>query len=139
MAGNKKPRKRRTVKGIAQNPRGILNRLTVPQERLQVLKAACDAELLRLYMGTGTMQDMNAIYTVLVIGDKMLKYVEEKEEAKKTILKGQNCLVRYREFPTEKPNLDDFRNALDVVYQIWGLLSVEEFVGVCRELKTTTV
>ena len=77
MAGNKKPRKRRTLKGVTQNQRGILNRLTVPQERLKVLKAACDAELLRLYMGTGTMQDMNAIYTVLVMGDKMLKYVED--------------------------------------------------------------
>ena len=139
MASNKKPRKRRTLKGIAQNPRGILNRLTVPQERLQVLKVACDAELLRLYMGTGTMQDMNAIYTVLVMGDKMLKYVEEKEEAREAILKGQNCLVQYREHPTEIPNLDDLRNALEVVFQIWGLLSVEEFVGVCRELRTTAV
>ena len=139
MAGNKKPCKRKTVKGIAQNPCGILNRLTVPQDRLQVLKAACDAELLRLYMGTGTMQDMNAIYTVLVMGDKMLKYVEEKEEARMAILKGQNCLVRYREYPTENPNLDDLRNALDVVYQIWGLLSVEEFVDVCRELRASSI
>lgn len=139
MAGNKKPRKKRTAKSIAQNPRGILNRLSVPQERLQTLKSACDAELLRLYMGTGSMSDMNAIYTVLRLGGAMLKHIEEKEVAQVAIDKGHDCLVHYREHPTPNPNLDDLRNALEVVYQIWALLSVDEFVEACRALRKEAV
>ena len=139
MAGNKKPRKKRTAKSIAQNPGGIMNRLSVPQERLKVLKSACDAELLRLYMGTGTMADMNAIYTVLRIGGAMLKFVEEKAEAQAAIDRGHACLSQYCAHPTPNPNLDDLRNALEVVYQIWALLSIEELVEVCRELRKEAV
>ena len=130
-----KNRQKRKVKEIARNPRGILNRLTVPKERLQVLKSACDVELLRLYMGTGNKADMNAIYTVLCLGTAMLKYVDQKEEAQDAIKRGETCLMNHSMYPTSKPNLDDLRNALEVVYKIWALLSVEEFVEVCQELR----
>ena len=124
-----------------------MNRLSVPQERLKVLKSPCDAELLRLYMGTGTMADMNAIYTVLRIGGAMLKFVEEKAEAQAAIDRGHACLSdrghaclsQYCAHPTPNPNLDDLRNALEVVYQIWALLSIEEFVEVCRALRKEAV
>lgn len=49
MPANKAPRKKKPTR-VRRNPSGILNRLTVPDDRIHRLKKRADAELMRLYM-----------------------------------------------------------------------------------------
>ena len=134
MPKNKAPRKSKKPSQVRKNPSGILNRLTVPEERIQNLKRRAETELLRLYMRTGSTQDVLSLYTTLQLGKAMLKYISDPERCQEAIHAGEACLDRY-DPESHAINLDAARDALNICCDIWRKVSVDEFVTAARELK----
>lgn len=120
-----------------RNPSGILNRLTVPDDRIHRLKKRADAELMRLYMRSGDYSDIVSLSTTLALGRGMLKFVDDPEPIRARITDAQDALAAYD--PTaEVINLDAVRDALDLCYRVWRLVSVNEFVAAARTIKEET-
>lgn len=138
MPKNKTPRKSKKPSKVLKNPGKILNRLTVPQERLNNLKRRAETELLRLYMRTGTKEDILSLYTTLQLGKAMTRYIDKPAEAITTIERAEKVLSEY-DSSVESLNLDAVKDALDVCCAVWGTVSVNEFVATARELKNCTI
>ena len=134
MSKNKAPRKKKKPSRVHKNPIGFLNHLSVPEERINNLKKRADTELLRLYMRTGTINDVLSLFTTLQLGKAMLKYIENPtgfttlfENAEKNL----NCY----DAQSEIVNLDDVRDALELCYQLWRMVNVNEFVAAAKSLR----
>lgn len=134
MAGNKPPRKKKKPSQVKKNPANILNRLSVPEDRIASLKHRADQELLRLYMRTGVYKDVVSLYTTLMLGKQMLRYIDDPTEARIMIERAQSVLADY-DREKEVIDLDAVRDALDVCYSIWRLVSVNEFVAAAKEIR----
>lgn len=134
MAGNKPPHKKKEPTRVKKNPANILNRLTVPDDRIARLKRRADQELLRLYMRTGVYQDVVSLYTTLMLGKQMLRYIDDPAEPLAMIERAESALADYDK-DKEVIDLDAVRDALDVCYSIWRLVSVNEFVAAAKEIK----
>ena len=134
MAGNKPPRKKKKPSQVKKNPANILNRLSVPEDRIASLKHRADQELLRLYMRTGVYKDVVSLYTTLMLGKQMLRYIDDPTEARIMIERAQSVLADY-DREKEVIDLDAVRDALDVCYSIWRLVSVNEFVVAAKEIR----
>lgn len=118
MPANKAPRKKKKPTRVRRNPSGILNRLTVPDDRIHRLKKRADAELMRLYMRSGDYSDIVSLSTTLALGRGMLKFVDDPEPIRARITDAQDALAAYD--PTaEVINLDAVRDALDLCYRVW--------------------
>ena len=127
MPANKAPRKKKPTR-VRRNPSGILNRLTMPDDRIHRLKKRADAELMRLYMRSGDYSDIVSLSTTLALGRVMLKFVDDPEPIRAWITDARDALAAYD--PTaEVINLDAVRDALDLCYRVWRLVSVNEFVA----------
>lgn len=137
MPANKAPRKKKKPTRVRRNPSGILNRLTVPDDRIHRLKKRADAELMRLYMRSGDYSDIVSLSTTLALGRGMLKFVDDPEPIRAWITDARDALAAYD--PTaEVINLDAVRDALDLCYRVWRLVSVNEFVAAARTIKEET-
>lgn len=109
----------------------------MPDDRIHRLKKRADAELMRLYMRSGDYSDIVSLSTTLALGRVMLKFVDDPEPIRAWITDARDALAAYD--PTaEVINLDAVRDALDLCYRVWRLVSVNEFVAAARAIKEET-
>lgn len=92
---------------------------------------------MRLYMRSGDYSDIVSLSTTLALGRGMLKFVDDPEPIRAQITDARDALAAYD--PTaEVINLDAVRDALDLCYRVWRLVSVNEFVAAARTIKEET-
>ena len=77
---------------------------------------------------------MVSLYTTLMLGKQMLRYIDDPTEARIMIERAQSVLADY-DREKEVIDLDAVRDALDVCYSIWRLVSVNEFVAAAKEIR----
>ena len=134
MGGTKSPRKKMKVSRVKLDPIKLLNKLTVPEEKIAILKRRTEQEMLRLYIWTGDEKDILSLNTTLRLCKHLLSYVEDSVHARQQIERAEVTLSDY-DSTIETINLDAVRDALEVCFDVWRLVTVEEFLSAVKELR----
>ena len=90
--------------------------------------------MLRLYIWTGDEKDILSLNTTLRLCKHLLSYVEDSVHARQQIERAEVTLSDY-DSTIETINLDAVRDALEVCFDVWRLVTVEEFLSAVKELR----
>lgn len=83
---------------------------------------------------TADEKDILSLYTALRLGKHLLSYVEDPVHARQQIERAEEVLADY-DAKQETINLDCVRDALEVCFDVWRLVTVEEFLSAVKELR----